>query len=80
MASLALLVSILLFGVLLSGPIVYCLSKIKIIPHIIIFLLSIITIMIGLWWLFIVPTPIRFIGLFSAYLGWLAIQNSRNRT
>lgn len=78
MASLALIVAILFLFVLISGPLVYILSKFKFIPRILIIIISIPIILFGLWWTFIVPTPIRFIGLFSAYLAWLSIQNSRN--
>lgn len=79
MASLALMVAILFLGVILSGPIAYLFSKVKIIPKIIVYIISVFSICIGLWWVIVVPTFIRYSGLLSVLLGYAAINNSRNR-
>lgn len=80
MASLAIIVCVIFLVVLLSGPIVFILSKFTLFPKTIIQLLSMITIIVGLWWFMIMVTPVRFIGILSAYFGWRAIQNSRMET
>lgn len=80
MASLALYVVIIFLCVIICGPLSYFLSKINIIPDLIIDFLSCISIVIGLWWLIVIPTFIRFVGLIGIYFGWLAIQNSRKKS
>lgn len=74
MASLAIIVGIIFLVVLLSGPIIYLISKYHLLPKIIIQILAIITICVGLWWTAIIVTPIRFLGLFTSYLAWKAIK------
>jgi hypothetical protein len=74
MASLALIVALIFLGLLIIGPTVVLLNKIAIIPKFIIWLLAIFSIFYGLWWIFIVVTPIRWIGLLPIYCGWLAIK------
>jgi hypothetical protein len=78
MASLAIIVGLIFLTVILSGPTVYLLSKIKILPRIIIQFLSILIFALGLWWIMIVVTPIRWLGLIPIYFGWLANKNSRS--
>lgn len=77
MASLALLVSLIFLTVIFSGPIVFILSKYSVLPKTIIQLLSLLTIILGLWWFTITIMPVNFMGLLTAYFGWRAIQNSR---
>lgn len=74
MASLALIVAFIFLGMIFFGPLVLLLNKINILPRIIIQLLSIICIVYGLWWILILVTPIRWLGLFPIYCGWLAIK------
>lgn len=77
MASLALLASLIVLSVILSGPICLLLSKIQIIPNIIIYLFSLLTIFIGVWFFLLPIAGIRWLGLVSAGLGWLAINKRR---
>jgi len=76
MASLALIVGLIFLVVLLSGPTIFLISKYGLLPKTIIQILAIVTICLGLWWTTIVVTPIRLLGLLTAYLGWRAIKNS----
>lgn len=78
MASLALIVGLIFLVVLLSGPTIFIISKYRLLPRIIVQILAIIIIGLGLWWTTIVVTPIRLLGLLTAYLGWRAIKNSRS--
>jgi hypothetical protein len=76
MASLAIIVSLVFIVVALSGPTTYLLSKFNFIPQFIIWIMGLFCITIGIWWFFVLPVNIvRFIGLLTAYLGWLAIRS-----
>lgn len=77
MASLALLASLVALSVILSGPLCWILSRIYIIPDLIIYLLGIITIFIGVWFFLLPIAGIRWLGLVSAGLGWLSISKRR---
>lgn len=77
MASLALLASLIVLSVILSGPICLLLSKIQIIPNIIIYLFSLLTMFIGVWFFLLPIAGIRWLGLVSAGLGWMAINQRR---
>ncbi|NBQ16951.1 hypothetical protein EBU24_01400 [bacterium] len=79
MASLALLVSIIFCSVLVSGPLCYLLSTFKSVPSNIIYIFSTATICLGLWWFFLPIPSIRYIGLFSVWLGWLSIKKLKAR-
>lgn len=75
MASLALLVALIFMIVVLLGPATWLLSKSRFIPRFVIFIMGTLCILIGVWW-FMMPTNIlRFFGLLTAYLGWVAIQS-----
>lgn len=78
MASLAVIVGLIFLIVFLSGPTIFLISKYHLLPRIIVKILAIFTICLGLWWTTIVVTPIRLIGLLTAYFGWRAIKNSRS--
>lgn len=77
MASLALLASLVALSVILSGPICLLLSKIQIIPNIIVYLFSLLTIFIGVWFFLLPIAGIRWLGLVSAGLGLMAINQRR---
>lgn len=70
MASLALMVMVIFFSIILSGPICLILSNIKIIPNIIVYLFSFATILAGIWFFMLPITIVRYIGLIAV---WLAI-------
>ena len=74
MASLALLVTLMLLFVVLLGPATYLLSLSSYIPEFVIWILGLLSIGIGIYWLFLPVNFLRFFGLLTAYLGWLAIQ------
>jgi len=80
MASLALMVSLILFCVIFSGPIVLLLSKCSFIPNYIVYVLSIITIFFGVWFFLLPIAGIRYFGVISSLLAWFAIQNRRSET
>ena len=76
MASLALLVSVIFLFVALIGIFSYILSKINWMPKIFIWIMGSISIITGIWWFVIMPVNvIRFFGLLTAYLGFLAIRS-----
>jgi hypothetical protein len=75
MASLALLVSLMLLFVVLLGPATWLLSKSVYIPKIIIWIMGLVSIVIGIYWFFLPVNFLRFFGLLTAYLGWVAIQS-----
>lgn len=74
MASLALMVSLILLLMILIGPTVYLLAWIRIIPNFIIFILAPISIIAGLWFIFLPLGMIQFLGLFPVVLGITAIN------
>jgi len=75
MASLAIIVGLLFLTVLISGPLCFILSKIKIIPNLIINILSILVILIGVWWFCLPIGPIRYVGILTALLGYYSIRS-----
>lgn len=75
MGSLALLVSLMLLFVILLGPATWLLSKSRFIPRFIIYIMGLLSILIGIYWCFLPVNLLRFFGLLTAYLGWLAIQS-----
>ncbi len=80
MASLAIIVSLILVCIIFSGPIVFLLSKFTIIPNYIIYVLSVCTIFFGVWFFLLPITGIRYFGILSSVLAWMAIQNRRSET
>jgi hypothetical protein len=79
MFSLALIVSVILFILIVSGPFVFLLSRLDIVPNFIVYILGIMTIFCSLWFLTI-PVPIvRFTGIFSAALAILAIRGRQQK-
>jgi hypothetical protein len=80
MASLALLVSLMLLFVVLLGPATWLLSKSIYIPRFIIWIMGLLSIGIGIYWFFLPVNFLRFFGLLTAYLGWLAIQSKEKGT
>ena len=72
MASLALLASLVTLSIILSGPLCWIISKIQIIPNIIVYLFGILTIFIGVWFFLLPIAGIRWFGLVSAGLGWIS--------
>jgi hypothetical protein len=76
MASLALLVTLMLLFVILLGPATLLLSKSVYIPRFIIWIMGLFSIVLGIWWFFILPfNIIGFFGILTSYLGWMAIQS-----
>jgi hypothetical protein len=73
-ASLAIIVSIIFLTMMLFGPLVLLLSKINILPTIIIQLLSVVCILYGFWWIITLVTPIRWLGLLPIYCAYLATK------
>jgi hypothetical protein len=80
MASLALLVTLMLLFVILLGPATWLLSKSVYIPRFIIWIMGLLSIIVGVYWFFLPVNILRFFGLLTAYLGWLAIQSKDKRT
>lgn len=75
MAGLALLVMLLFLSVALLGPATWLLSKSAYIPNFIIWIMGLLSIGVGIYWFFLPVNFLRFFGLLTAYLGWLAIQS-----
>jgi hypothetical protein len=80
MASLALLVALIFLTVLTSGPFLYCLSFISIVPNWLIWFLCVPVTLIGIWWLSVVPTfPVNFIGIFPILFCYWSVQRRRRK-
>jgi hypothetical protein len=77
MASLAFIVAILFLGIILCGPTLLLLNKVVKPPKVITDFLSSLCILYGIWWIFVVVTPIRWIGLIPIYCGYLTIKTKR---
>jgi len=75
MASLALLVTLIFLFVALLGPATWLLSKSRFIPRFIIYIMGILSILIGIYWCFLPVNLLKVFGLLTAYLGWIAIQS-----
>lgn len=78
MASLALLVSIMLFSVLFAGPLALIFSKLNL--KVLSFATALFAVIFGSWWLFVTPFPISIAGLLSLVLGLKVLYklNSKN--
>lgn len=79
MFSLALLVSVIFLLVLLSGPLCFVLSGIDLVPNLIVYILSLITIFLGIWFFLLPITIVRYLGLVSVVLAGMAISNRRGK-
>jgi ABC-type glycerol-3-phosphate transport system permease component len=77
--SLAFVVSIMFLLVLVSGPLCYLLSLFKWMPNWFIWTIAICNIFIGLWWLMLPISIIRYLGLINIVLGILSIQKRNNK-
>lgn len=77
MVGLALIVGIIFLTVILSGPLVLILSYIKFIPTLVIDILSLLTILLGIWWIFTLTTSVGFFGLVPIICGSKAISGRR---
>lgn len=72
MVSLALAVSFILLVVFLIGPLTYVMARIGL-PKIVIYLLSSLSILSGLWFMTI-GLPVWYIGLLPIYCGYISIK------
>lgn len=80
MASLALLVALMFLFVVLLGPATWLLSKSRFIPRFVIYIMGFLSIVIGIYWCFLPVNLLRFFGLLTAYLGWVAIDSKDKGT
>lgn len=78
MASLALLVTLMLFFVILLGPLTWILSKSIYVPKLVIWILGLLSIGFGMYWFFLPVSFLKIFGLLTAYLGWVAIKTKDN--
>jgi hypothetical protein len=77
MASLAFIVSIMLLFIILIGPISYLSARLNF-HHFIVYLLSAMSIVSGLWFCFI-GLPVWYIGLIPVYLGYISILRMKKK-
>jgi len=77
MASLALAASIIILITLLIGPIAYLSARLNF-PVFFIYLLSLLSIVQGIWFCSI-AIPIWYMGLIPIYFGYISITKVRNR-
>lgn len=75
MASLALVVGLMFLTVVLLGPLTWLLSKCHLVPKLIIWIMGLLSILIGMYWFFLPVNILKFFGLLTAYLGWRAIDS-----
>lgn len=74
MESLALIAGLMFVLMILIGPLCFLLSKINFIPKSIVWILSIISIAIGLWWIFLPIPAVKYLGLIPIFLGALSLK------
>ena len=74
MASLAIIVSLIFLVTILIGPICYLICSFKWMPFWIVYLLSALSIFVGIWWLILPINFIRFLGLLPIYCAYLSIK------
>lgn len=74
MASLALMVSFLIFCALLAGPAVYGLSFLSFVPDVVIVVMSVACIAYGFWWLMLPVWPTSLVGAVSIFFGFWALD------
>lgn len=74
MASLALMAGLIFLVVLISGPLVFILSKLSFVPKWITNILGILTIFIGAWWFLLPISVVRYVGLITALLGFCSLK------
>ena len=80
MASLAVLVSLIVLSILLIGPVGYLLCSFKWMPNWLVWIISALSISLGIWF-FLLPIPaIRYIGLIPVLCGVLSIRNKSFKT
>lgn len=79
MASLALMVSFLIFCALLAGPAVYGLSFVRFVPDAVIVVLSVACIAYGFWWLMLPVWPTSLVGAISIFFGFWALDRRVRR-
>ncbi len=77
MAGLALIASLVVLSTILIGPLAYLLSRLNF-PASIIYVLSILSIINGIWFIAI-GLPIWYIGLVPIYFGYISIQRVNRR-
>lgn len=80
MASLAFVVALIFLTVIFSGPVCYILSRFNWIPNFIIYILSILIILLGVWFIMLPIPAIKYTGFVPIYLGYLSIRNRNNAT
>jgi hypothetical protein len=74
MASLALIVSLMLLFILISGPLIFLITKLNFLPILLTNILAAIILLIGLWWIITIPTFARYFSLPTIYFSWLSIK------
>lgn len=74
MASLALMVSIIVIAILISGPLCWIISKVKCIPNIIVYIIAVSCIAIGVWFILLPIPAIKYIGLIPIYFGYISFS------
>ena len=77
MASLALIALLVVLITILIGPLAYLTSRLHF-PSFIVYILSILSIISGLWFASI-GLPIWYIGLIPIYFGYISIQRVRQK-
>jgi hypothetical protein len=77
MASLALVASLIVLATLFIGPLSYLASRLNL-PSSIVYILSILSIISGLWFCSI-GLPIWYMGLIPIYFGYISIHRTRQK-
>ena len=74
MESLALFAVLVFLSIFFIGPITYILSCVKIIPREIVVMFSVISIVLGFWWIFLTLGIISWMGLIPIFFGFWALD------
>lgn len=78
MASLALIASLVILFTLLIGPIAYLSAKLNL-PNFIVYLLSLLSIINGIWFC-LIGLPVWYLGLIPIYLGYISISTANKNS
>lgn len=77
MASLAIIVAIIFWSIILGGPFTYLLAKLNA-PNFIVYVLSILCILSGIWFCTI-AIPVWYVGLIPIYFGYISIVRANKK-
>jgi hypothetical protein len=77
MASLAILVTLMFLTTLFIGPICYIICSFKWMPKWIVILFSLMTAIVGFWWIMLPINLMRLLAIIPLYCAYLSLKNRK---